>query len=102
VVNGVSTVTLSLAGGTTTPQKSRAINIIAAIDQAGRVTFTVDGRRLLGCTNILASAGNVSCSWKPAIQKDTQITARLVPTNSVYNPSTSSLNVRVIRRSGTR
>ena len=102
VVNGVSSVTLSLAGGTTTPQKSRAINIIAAIDQAGRVTFSVDGKRLLGCTNVLANAGNVTCSWKPAIQKDTLITARLVPTNNVYNSSNSSLNVRVVRRAGLR
>lgn len=102
VVNGVSTVTLSLAGGTTTPQKSKAINIIAAIDQAGRVTFSVDGKRLIACTNILASAGNVTCAWKPAIQKQSTITARLVPTNSVYNSSTSSLIVRVIKRTGTR
>lgn len=102
VVNGVSTVTLSLAGGTTTPPKGQTINIIAAVDQAGRITFTIDGKRIPGCNNKVATVGNVSCAWKPAIQKQSTITARLVPTNSVYNASTSSLSVRVVRRSGTR
>ena len=102
VVNGVSTVTLSLAGGTVTPPKGQTINIIAAVDQAGRITFLIDGKRIPGCNNKVATVGNVTCSWKPAIQKQSTITARLVPTNNVYNPSTSSLNVRVIKRTGTR
>lgn len=102
VVNGVSTVTLSLAGGTTTPPKGQTINIIAAVDQAGRITFLIDGKRIPGCNNKLANVGNVTCSWKPAIQKESTISVRLVPTNNVYNPSSSSLNVRVVRRSGLR
>ncbi len=102
VVNGVSTVTLSLAGGTTTPPKGQTINIIAAVDQAGRITFLIDGKRIPGCNNRVANVGNVSCSWKPAIQKESTITARLVPTNNVYNPSSASLTVRVGRRSGLR
>jgi hypothetical protein len=102
VVNGVSTVTLSLAGGTTTPPKGKAINIIAAVDQAGKISFFIDGKRLPGCFNKNASVGNVTCSWKPGVQKETLITARLVPTNNVYNASNSSLQVRVVRRSGLR
>jgi fibronectin-binding autotransporter adhesin len=102
VVNGVSTVTLSLAGGTTTPPKGQAINIIAAVDQAGRVTFFVDGKRVPGCINRAASVGNINCSWKPAVQKAVTISARLTPTNNVYNASTSSMNVAVVRRSGVR
>ena len=102
VVNGVSSVTLSLTGGTTTPAKGQAINIIAAVDQAGRITFLVDGKRIAGCYNKVATVGNVTCSWKPAVQKQVTITANLDPTNSVYNNSTSSLKVLVVRRSGTR
>ena len=102
VVNGVSSVTLSLTGGTTTPPKGQAINIIATVDQAGRITFLIDGKRIAGCNNRVATVGNVTCSWKPAVQKQVTITARLVPTNNVYNPSTSSLSVQVVRRSGTR
>ena len=102
VVNGVSTVTLSLAGGTVTPPKGQRINIIAAVDQAGRITFLIDGKRIPGCNNKVATVGNVTCAWKPAVQRQSTITARLVPTNNVYNPSTSSLKVSVIKRSGTR
>ena len=102
VVNGVSTVTLSLAGGTTTPPKGQAINIIAAVDQDGRITFFVDGKKVPRCINRAATAGNVSCSWKPAVQKAVTISARLTPSNNVYNASSSSLNVQVVRRSGAR
>ena len=102
VVNGVSTVTLSLTGGVTQAPKGQAINIIAAIDQAGKVSFYADGKRIVGCYNISATAGNKSCSWKPAVQKQVNLTATLNPTNNVYNNSTSTLTVWVIRRSGTR
>lgn len=102
VVNGVSTVSLSLTGGVIQVPKGQTINIIAAIDQAGKVTFLIDGKRLPGCINKSGSAGNVTCSWKPSIQKMVTITATLNPTNSVYNNSSSRLAVWVIRRSGYR
>jgi len=91
-----------LAGGTLTPAKSQAINIIAAVDQVGKISFFIDGKRIPGCTNKSASIGNVTCSWKPAVQKAVNITANLNPSNNVYNNSTGSLRVQVVRRSGTR
>jgi len=102
IVNGVSTLTLSLTGGVTQAPKGQTINIIAAIDQAGKVSFFADGKRIPGCYNISASSGNKSCAWKPTVQKQVNLTATLNPTNSVYNNSTSSLTVWVIRRTGTR
>jgi hypothetical protein len=102
VVNGVSTITLSLAGGVTSVPKGQTINIIASIDQAGRVTFLIDGKRVPGCINRLATIGNISCSWRPAVQKAVMITANLNPTNSVYNNSSSRLAVQVTRRTGAR
>jgi hypothetical protein len=102
VVNGVSTVTLQLAGGVTEVPKGQTINIIAAIDQAGKVSFYVDGKRLAGCFNKTFSAGNATCTWKPAAQKIVSIRATLNPTNSVYNNSESTLKVLVKRRTGLR
>lgn len=102
VVNGVSTISISLAGGITTPPKGQAINIIATIDQAGKVTFLADGKRIPGCYNVSAFIGNKTCSWTPAVQKQLNLTASLTPTNSVYNSSVARLTVIVIRRSGTR
>jgi hypothetical protein len=66
------------------------------------VTFLVDGKRIAGCINRLASIGNISCSWRPAVQKPVMITANLNPTNGVYNNSTSRLAVQVTRRTGNR
>lgn len=102
VVNGVSNVSLSLAGGVIEVPKSQAINIIATVDQAGRLTVLVDGKRIPGCFNRTVSIGNTNCSWRPAFQKAVTITASLNPTNSVYNNSSSNLTVQVVRRSGRR
>jgi hypothetical protein len=102
VVNGVSTVSLSLAGGVTQTPKGQNIVITATIDQAGKVTFFVDGKKLPGCINLNATAGTKNCTWKPAVQKQVTIKATLNPTNNVYQNSTSSLSVWVIRRTGTR
>ena len=102
VVNGVSSVSLSLAGGVTQVPKGQSINIIAAVDQAGRISFFIDGKRIPGCTNKSASVGNVICSWKPAIQKPVTITANLNPASNVYNNSSSRLTVQVTRRTGSR
>jgi hypothetical protein len=102
VVNGVSSITLSLAGGVNVAPKGQSVNIIAAIDQAGRVSFFIDGKRIPGCQNMVSSIGNKSCAWKPAVQAQVNLSATLVPTNNVYNRSESSLAVRIIRRSGVR
>jgi hypothetical protein len=102
IVNGVSTVTLSLAGGVTQTPKGQPITITAAIDQEGRVTFTVDGKKIPGCINRRGSAGNVTCSWKPAVQKLVTIKAALTPTNNIYQASTQSVKVQVTKRTGLR
>jgi hypothetical protein len=102
VVTGESSVTLQLAGGVTEASKSQAINIIASVDQAGKISFYVDGKKIPGCFNKSASVGNVTCSWRPAVQKPVIIRATLDPTNSVYNNSQSTLKVLVKRRTGLR
>jgi hypothetical protein len=102
VVNGVSTVTISLTGGVLVAPKSQAINIIAVVSQAGKVTFLADGKRIPGCYNVNATAGNKSCSWKPTAQKFVTLTATLDPTNSAYENSNARLVVQVVRRTGNR
>jgi hypothetical protein len=102
VVNGVSTITISLTGGVLVTQKSKAINIIAVVSQAGKVTFLADGKRIPGCYNMSASAGNKSCTWKPTAQKFVTLTASLDPINNAYENSSSRLIVQVVRRTGPR
>jgi len=102
VVNGVTTVSLSLAGGVTTVGKGQSIVITATVDQAGRISFTADGKRLPGCTNLSVSGVSKTCNWKPAVRKQVNLAARLVPTNSAYSTTSASLSVLVISRTGPR
>ena len=102
VVNGVTTVSLSLAGGVTTVAKGQYIVITASVDQAGRISFTADGKRLAGCTNLSVSGASKTCRWKPAVRRQVNLSARLVPTNNAYSTTSASLSVMVISRIGKR
>jgi hypothetical protein len=102
VVNGVTTVSLSLAGGVTTVAKGQYIVITASVDQAGRISFTADGKRLAGCTNLSVSGASKTCRWKPAVRRQVNLSARLVPTNNAYSTTSASLSVMVISRTGKR
>jgi hypothetical protein len=102
VVNGVTTVSLSLPGGVTTASKGQFTTITATLDQDGRISFTADGKKLPGCTNLIASGASKTCRWKPATRKQVNLSARLVPTNSAYSTTSAALSVLVISRTGAR
>jgi hypothetical protein len=102
VVNGVTTVSLALAGGVTQTPKGQNVVITATVDQAGRISFFADGKRIPGCYNKAVSGSTKTCTWKPAIQKQVTLTSRLVPTNNAYSTATESMKVWVVRRTGTR
>jgi hypothetical protein len=102
VVNGVTSLALSLAGGVTQAEKGKAIVITATVDQAGRISFFVDGKRITGCFNKAVSTSSKTCTWKPSVQKQVTISSRLVPTNSAYSTASESMKVWVVRRTGTR
>lgn len=102
VVNGVTTVSLSLAGGVTQVPKGRNIVITATVDQAGRISFFADGKRIPRCYNKAVTGSSKTCTWKPAVQKQVNLTSRLVPTNNAYSNATANMRVQVVRRTGTR
>jgi hypothetical protein len=102
VVNGVTSLSLSLAGGVTQVPKGQNIVITATVDQAGRISFFVDGKRIANCFNRVVATSSRTCTWKPSVQKQVTISARLVPTNSAYSTANESMNVWVVRRTGTR
>ncbi len=102
VVNGVTSLSLSLAGGVTQVPKGQNIVITATVDQAGRISFFVDGKRIAGCFNKAVSTSSKTCTWKPSVQKQVTISSRLVPTNSAYSTADESMKVWVVRRTGTR
>ena len=98
----VTTVSLSLAGGITQVPKGRNIVITATVDQAGRISFFADGKRIPRCYNKAVSGSTKTCTWKPSIQKQVTLTSRLNPTNIAYSNATTSMKVWVVRRTGTR
>jgi hypothetical protein len=102
IVDGVSTISISLAGGVTQTPKGKAVVVTATIDKAGKVTFFADGKRIPGCFNLSASAGTKTCNWTPTVQKQVYLSAALTPTNSVYKNSSSGMVISVTRRTGTR
>jgi hypothetical protein len=102
VVNGVTSLSLSLAGGVTQVPKGQNIVITATVDQAGRISFFVDGKRIAGCFNKVVATSSRTCTWKPSVQKQVTISSRLVPTNSAYSTADESMKVWVVRRTGTR
>jgi len=102
VVNGVTSLSLSLAGGVTQVPKGQNIVITATVDQVGRISFFVDGKRIAGCFNRVVATSSRTCTWKPSVQKQVTISSRLVPTNSAYSTADESMKVWVVRRTGTR
>jgi len=102
VVNGVTTVSLSLAGGVTQVPKGRNIVITATVDQTGRISFFADGKRIPRCYNKAVTGSSKTCTWKPAVQKQVTLTSRLVPTNNAYSNAIANMRVQVVRRTGTR
>lgn len=102
VVNGVTTLTLSLAGGVSSVQKSRPIVITANFDQAGKLSIWVNGLRLPGCYNISVTGTARTCTWKPSIQTQVKLTAKLIPSNNAYSATTALLPVNVVRRTSPR
>jgi hypothetical protein len=98
----VTSLSLSLAGGVTQVPKGQNIVITATVDQAGRISFFVDGKRIAGCFNRVVATSSRTCTWKPSVQKQVTISSRLVPTNSAYSTADESMKVWVVRRTGTR
>jgi len=98
----ISALSISLAGGVTTASKGQAIVISVVIDQAGKVSFFVDGKRIAKCFKLSASVSTKTCSWKPTVQRVVTLSAQLVPTNSAYSNAAGSMKVQVTKRTSTR
>lgn len=81
-----------------TLSKGVSITISAAVSVAGRVSFTLAGKRIPGCLNKVASGTTpitVTCVFKPALTARQVIRATLVPTIGAY-PTTIATEERFI------
>jgi hypothetical protein len=101
VVNGTSSVDISLTASATVAYKGNSITITANLSRAGKVTFYWIGKKIPGCINKTGTT-TATCTWKPASKGLFNVTATFTPTNTSYAPSNAALEVRVLQRSGLR
>ena len=95
------TVGISIAGSVTTVAKGNIVILSATTDNAGKVSFYADGKKIPNCININASVGTVTCSWKPAVQKVVKVYSSLMINGSVAAVS-GAISISVTRRTGNR
>lgn len=84
-------INISIAGNASSVTKGQIVQLTANVDQAGKVTFLANGKRIPGCISISTAGGNVICNWKSAVNKPVQITATISQSGSVKSVSTSIL-----------
>lgn len=93
--------TLSIAGGVNAVKKGESIVLTANTDQAGKITFLANGKKITKCIGINASVGNVTCNWKPSVQGIIAISAA-ISQGGVFKSSSPVLTFSSARRTSTR
>jgi hypothetical protein len=80
------------------------VNIQITASQAGKVSVSIQGRRLLSCSNrsISASPSQLVCLWKPAVTGAQILRISFTPSDSNFAPSNAALTALVTKRSGLR
>lgn len=86
------------------PKKGIAVDIQITASQAGKVSISIAGRRMISCTNkaISASPAQLICAWKPAVTGAQTLRVSFTPNDSNYSPSSSTLIALVTKRTGLR
>ena len=95
VLGGNSTISLSTSG---TSKKRSSMTITATLSNPGSVTFYENGRVILGCNAVTTLTTTATCNWKPQIQGPRAISAKVVPTDTNYTTSLSSVAILTINK----
>ena len=107
VVDTSSFNSLLLAGSATSATYRTSIVVTANVTVASKVTFRVNGKKLPGCINKLASGSgssfSVTCNWRPSNRGQVSLTAAATPTGAGISSATSNpVNVMVANKVGSR
>lgn len=69
----------------------------------GKVSYFMAGKRIAGCyKKAYVGTGNSTCSWKPTVQGNREISVIFTPTNNNFTAATSKKSVFVYRRTTLR
>ena len=89
----------------TSISKGTSVSISVSVSVAGRLTFTLAGKRIPGCLNraaVGATPITVTCTFQPARTGQHIIRAVLIPTIGAYPTTVASVERFIVKRSGTR
>ena len=96
----------SLTGNATTATYRTAATININVSTPAKITFRAKGVVIAGCKNKTASGSGssytASCSWRPSVRGQVNLTASIVPSGPWANLTSTPLLIRVINRTGTR
>jgi hypothetical protein len=86
------------------PKKGVAVNIQITASQAGKVSVSIQGRRLLSCSNrsISGTPSQLVCLWKPAVTGAQALRIFFTPNDSNFAPSNAVLTALVTKRNSLR
>jgi hypothetical protein len=85
--------------------KGTSTTLSATVSVAGKVSFAIAGKRIVGCLNKVASGTTpitVTCNFKPALTARQKITATLVPTLGAYPTTSSTVERFILKRTTLR
>jgi hypothetical protein len=102
--NSAAAITVTLTVPTSI-SKGTSVSISVALSVAGRVTFSLAGKRIPGCFNRVATGSTpitISCNFKPALTGQQTIRAVLVPTIGAYPTTVTSVERFILKRSASR
>jgi hypothetical protein len=99
--------TISLPSITGSPTKGLNLTATVTVNTAGKVTFLIDGKRVVGCLSksAVGTYPNLvaTCTWKPARVGRQMLTALFTPSNVSFLTATSpAQTLWVVKRTTTR
>lgn len=79
-------------------------NLTATGSAAGKITFYANYKKIPGCIQLPTNVSlQATCNWRPAFHGKQTLSAYLIPTDSSFlNSTSSSINLFVTKRSGSR
>ena len=83
--------------------RSTSVSLTFTAGQNGIANFRVNGREIIGCSNITTSSEVAQCTWRPSRHGNNVVEVRLSPTTtSISSTTAKSLSVTVTPRTGSR
>lgn len=101
-----STLTAPVWSGQALKGVNLTVTVTPAGDTApipGKLTYFLAGKRIPGCINkVFSGTGNSTCTWKPSIQGNRQISVTFTPTNTKFRAASSNNTIFILKRTTRR